>query len=62
MKPFLVNWKTTAAGVAMILGAAADVLHQLSTGMWDANRLQADFVAFTGGVGLVFAKDGSASI
>jgi hypothetical protein len=51
------NWKTTAAGAAMILGAVADVLTQLSNSSWDITRLQLDFTAAAGGVGMLFAKD-----
>ncbi len=58
MKSFLANWKTTAAGIALILGALADVTTQVSSGAWDSAHLIADFTAFTGGLGLIFAKDG----
>lgn len=51
------DWKTTVAGVAMILGAAADVLHQIATGALDGGHLTADWAAVTGGVGLILAKD-----
>ena len=56
-KNFLVNWKTTTAGIALILGAAADVAHQSSEGSFDGNRLQADVAAVIGGFGLIVAKD-----
>ncbi len=59
MKSFLANWKTTASGVALVLGALADLTTQASSGAWDGTRLMADFTAFMGGVGLVFAKDGN---
>ena len=52
------NWKTTTAGLAAILGAVADLLVQLSSKSgWDMTRLQVDFAAVTGGIGLIFAKD-----
>lgn len=53
----MINWKTSAAGVAMLLGAVTDVFTQLSTGHWDGTRLMADWTALTGGIGLLFAKD-----
>jgi hypothetical protein len=57
MKSALTSYKTTAAGAALILGAAADVLTQLSTGNWDMVRLQADGLALVTGAGLIVAKD-----
>lgn len=59
MKHFTINWKTTAAGGATILGALADVAHQFATGTWDGNRLLADATALVTGIGLIFAKDGN---
>jgi hypothetical protein len=53
----IANWKTTLAGVALILGAVADLLTQLTSGEWNGDRLIADYTAFTGGVGLIFAQD-----
>jgi hypothetical protein len=59
MKSFLTNWKTSASGAALVLGAVSDALTQASNGTWDGNRLMADFTAFAGGIGLIFAKDGN---
>ena len=58
----ITNWKTSASGVAMVLTAVADVLHQFSSGTVDGNRLIADWIAAAGGVGLIFAKDGNADV
>lgn len=55
------SWKTTAAGAAMILGAAADVLNQYANDSWDSTHLMADFTAVSGGFGLLFAKDSNVS-
>lgn len=53
----MINWKTSVAGVAMMLPGIGDVLTQLSTGHWDGTRLAADWGLITGGIGLLFAKD-----
>jgi len=53
------SWKTSFAGLALILGAVADVVTQLSTGALDLNRLWADVTGIITGVGLLFAKDGN---
>jgi hypothetical protein len=55
--PDVTNWKTTTAGVAMILSGIADLLHQIATGTPDGTRLIADWTAVIGGIGLVLAKD-----
>ena len=57
MKLMLSSWKTTIAGVGMILGAAADLCVQVSTWEFDMNRLQADGLAVIAGYGLIVAKD-----
>lgn len=50
-----VNWRTTAAGAASILGALADIAHSLSVGTkvnWDV-----DGIALVTGIGLINGKD-----
>jgi len=59
MKSFAVNWKTTGAGVAGILSAAADIINQLVTGNPDANHLMVDVTGIITALGLIFAKDGN---
>jgi hypothetical protein len=59
MNHIFINWKTSAAGGALILGALADVLTQFASKTPDGNRLLADVTAFITGVGLIFAKDAS---
>ena len=49
------NWKTTLGGIGMILGALADIISSLTQGVhpsWDR-----DFIAITGGIGFLCAKD-----
>jgi hypothetical protein len=49
------SWKTTLGGIGMILGALADLANSFHNGTQPAwNR---DFIAITGGIGLLFAKD-----
>lgn len=57
MKAMIGNWRTSAAGIWIILGALADLTHQAATGTWDGNRLLADWTAGVGGVGLLCARD-----
>lgn len=56
MNSILKNWKTTAAGLVAILGAAIDVLNAVAHGTQP--NLEADFAAVTAGFGLIFAHDG----
>jgi hypothetical protein len=53
------NWKTSCSGLAMILGAATDMLHCYSAGL--PINFQFDISAIFGGIGLIFAKDASTS-
>lgn len=53
----MTSWKTTAAGVAAILGGVGDVLHQFATGQFDQTHLMLDWTAVTTGIGLIMAKD-----
>jgi hypothetical protein len=57
MGSMLVNWKTTAAGVAAFGAALGDIAHQASTGNWDPGRLWSDAGVISAGVGFLFAKD-----
>jgi hypothetical protein len=56
MKSILANWKTTAAGVAAILAALADMLGAVAHGT--PPNLSADILAIMAGVGLIVAHDG----
>lgn len=61
MKALLVtalhNYKTTAAGLALIFGAATDLCHSVAVGT--TPNLQADMAAVMGGIGLIVAHDGA---
>ena len=52
MKSIAINWKTSATGIAAVLGAIA---HMLTTRTIGAEDITAIFT----GVGLIFAKDGN---
>jgi hypothetical protein len=54
-----INWKTTAAGVAAILTALADMALAFSHGTISGN-LSADAAGILAGIGLIFARDASA--
>ena len=54
----LANWKTTAAGVAAILTALADMATAFSHGVISGN-LTADVTGVIAGIGLIVAKDAS---
>ena len=51
---FLTNWKTTAAGVLMILTGIAGLL-----GIKGGTEPGTSFAVITGGFGLIFSKDGN---
>jgi hypothetical protein len=48
------NWKTTSAGLVMIIGGIASIYFSKPL---DANTITASATAILGGVGLLFAKD-----
>jgi hypothetical protein len=51
-----INWKTSLAGVASILGARTDMATSASQGQI-SGHLEADITAVIAGIGLLFAKD-----
>lgn len=59
MKSFFANWKTTAAGIAAVLGAASHIINGFVNGDWSMNSVTADLAAISAGIGLIFAKDGN---
>lgn len=59
MKSFLVNWKTTLGGLALVLGGLATILTALTHNPVDASSLQAAGASIVAGVTLLFAKDGN---
>ena len=63
--PFLLNWKTTLAGVALILhggGSVADALHKVTEGSpLTLEGLQLSFGEIIAGFGLIVARDANKS-
>jgi hypothetical protein len=55
---YIKEYRTTVAGVAAVLGALAHLLNALANG--DTSTIIADLTAFSGGLGLIFAKDAKA--
>lgn len=53
----MTNWKTSAAGIAAILGAAASLISMFSKGSVDGNILMTDLGVISAGVTGLFAKD-----
>lgn len=51
------NWKTSAAGIAAILGALASLLTMFSKGQIDGNVLMTDLGVISAGITGLFAKD-----
>jgi len=53
----MTNWKTTAAGVGAILGAAASLITMVSKGQLDGTLLTTDLGIISAGLAGLFAKD-----
>ncbi len=53
----LTNWKTSATGVAAILGAVASLISMIAEGKVDGNILMTDFGVISAGIMGLFAKD-----
>jgi hypothetical protein len=62
MKNLLSNWKTTSAGVTMILGALVHLGFQIKAHTVDENAVMTAVVALVAGVGLVAAGDAGQSV
>lgn len=53
----MLNWKTTAAGIGAILGAAASLVTMISKGQIDGTVLVTDLGVISAGISGLFAKD-----
>ena len=58
MKNFASNWKTTSAGLGMIVTGVSGFLHATNPEI-PGPDLSTSFASVLAGVGLVFAKDGN---
>jgi hypothetical protein len=57
----LKNWRTSILGLGSILTAVGDLLTQLGSGHFDANKLGPNLVAIFLGIGLICARDARVS-
>ena len=53
----LTSWKTTAGGIAGILGGIGTIATMYKNGNWDMGQMTTAFSAITVGLGLLAAKD-----
>jgi hypothetical protein len=60
IKNLLVNWKTTSAGLLMIIGSTVHLVYAVKDGTANENTWTISLTAVVGGVGLIFAGDSSA--
>lgn len=51
------SWKTTLAGVAMILTGLGAAANAIATGSFSGETITAIFAAISGGIGLIAARD-----
>lgn len=62
MKNLLTNWKTTSAGLVMIIGAVVHLVFCIKSGTDSEGVWTASLTAILGGLGLLFAGDASKSV
>jgi len=62
IKNLLTNWKTTSAGVAMILTSLIHLAFQIKAHTVDESACTVAALAVLGGVGLIFAGDAAQSV
>jgi len=55
------SWKTSLAGVGMILTGLLALVHMAQTGHYDATSATTAFGGISGGIGLIFARDHNVS-
>lgn len=61
IKTALHNWKTTSAGLTLIIGPAVHLVFAVRAHTADESMWTASLIAIVGGIGLIFAGDGAAS-
>jgi hypothetical protein len=57
----LKNWRTTSAGLTMIIGATIHLIFAVRAHTADENTWTTSLLAVAGGMGLIFAGDGATS-
>ena len=58
----ITNWKTTAAGLSLILGSIVHLIFSIHSGTLNENGVTAVITATLAGLGFIFAGDASASL
>jgi len=58
----LTNWKTTSAGLVMIIGSIIHLIFAIKGGHADEPTWTATFTAILAGIGLIAAGDGSTAV
>ena len=61
MKQLLQNWKTTSAGLTMIVGSVVHLVFAARAGTANENTWTISLTAVIGGAGLILAGDASQS-
>lgn len=61
MNNLLKNWKTTSAGLLMIIGSIVHLVFAIKAGHSDEATWTTSLTAILAGIGLIFAGDGAAS-
>ena len=51
------SWKTTSAGLLMIVGGATRLMFAIKSGNFTEEAIMSSSTLIVGGIGLVFAKD-----
>ena len=57
MKNLLDNWKTTSAGLTMIIGSTVHLVFSVRDGSANENTWTISLTAILGGIGLIYAGD-----
>lgn len=61
IKNLLASWKTTSAGLIMIIGSAMHLIFTVKDGTANENTWTVSLSTIVGGLGLIFAGDASNS-
>jgi hypothetical protein len=62
IKNLIANWKTTSAGLTMIVGSAVHLVFSVKSGSANENTWTIALTAMIGGIGLLLAGDASVSV
>lgn len=62
IKNLVTNWKTTSAGLTMIVGSVVHLVFSVKSGSANENTWTIALTAMIGGIGLLLAGDASVSV